>query len=516
MAFLVVLGRAFSVQIIESDFYAEQGNRRSKTRVTTEIERGEIQDRSGLTIAASVPTNDLYVVAGDYYENDENAAAILKAIGVQPHEIKNRVRLARSTELVLVKRGISAELANRLAQLKVTGFAFQRSSERVFPALPETAYLLRGATQATQRIGLESLLNSQIASTKYVREVIRDRFGRVVAESQLPSADDAPTAVRTTIDLPTQIHVHRALTSVVRANGLVAASAVVMDARTGEILALTAVHSPISDGTQEQKFVGSNVHPALLNFEPESLFWPVTLSVTLRPDVLQQAQIPTRIRGMRVSEASSFAVAGSNEIDATAFRKLAGDLALRTKPTELWRRLSASGIGRPVDPFGERGSSGRLFSADRWSVSDQAAVGAGRQVQVNVLQLLRAYGAAAGSGVAIQPKLVLSTPENGSPPSEKSLPHTVRDLLNAGGRAHLSSACDEAWSMQSRFSTFALVGSSYQRKPYIVGTAYCSSTRSSLLMGVVLEEADSHKTSRRDLAIGLLASLTSIAAGNKR
>jgi cell division protein FtsI (penicillin-binding protein 3) len=401
LAFAALVARAGWVQIVEHEFHVAQGEKRHRQMLALEAKRGPIVDRHGALLAVSLTTYEIWAEP----ERMERSAVeqLAKALALPPAQLRERLDSGRSH--VLLKRHVDAQAAGRIADLGLAGITQVPSSKRFYPEGESAAHVV-GLTDADDvgQEGIELAADQLLTGEPGEREVIRDRLGRIVSDLRpLVPAHHGQT-VRLTIDRRIQQLAFAQLKAALERHRAQAGSVVVLDAASGEILALA--NAPSFDPNARAGLTASTMRNRAVvdTFEPGSTIKPLAIATALdagkvHPDTLiETAPGRYKIGPNTIHDTSNHGTVSVAQALATSSNIALAKIALTLPPETLWTAYRQYGIGlAPPLPF-PGVAAGKLRPWQRWRPVEHATMGYGYGLSTSLLQIAQAYTALAGDG----------------------------------------------------------------------------------------------------------------------
>lgn len=401
IAFAGLVARAGWVQIVEHEFHVAQGEKRHRQTLALEAARGPIVDRQGALLAVSLTT---YEIWGEPRRIDTNAIEPLaQALEITPNRLRERLAPERTN--VLLKRHVDAQTASRIAGLGLPGITQIASAKRFYPEGESAAHVV-GLTDIDDigQEGVELAADARLAGNPGAREVIRDRLGRIVSDLHpLVPARQGQT-VRLTIDRRIQQLAFAQLKIALARHRARAGSVVVLDAATGEILALAS--APSFDPNAKAALTADAMRNRAVvdTFEPGSTIKPLAIATALdagrvRPDTpIDTAPGYYRMGKHTIHDTSNHGTVSVAQALATSSNIALAKIALSLPPETLWTTYRQYGIGiAPALPF-PGVAAGKLRPWQHWRPVEQATMGYGYGLSTSLLQMAQAYTALAGDG----------------------------------------------------------------------------------------------------------------------
>lgn len=407
LAFAALAGRAAFVQVFGNDFYKRQGEVRFARTLELPANRGRILDRNGLILASSVEAKSIWAIPEDVDKSDPKLRDLAKLLGLPPTEVKRKLAVEDKT-FVWIKRLVDEPIAKEIATLGIKGIYQQREYKRQYPEGEAAAHVV-GFTNIEDRgqEGVELAFNKQLAGRPGSRKVIKDRLGRVIEDVRdvIPPVDGPD--LQLSIDSKIQYFAYNRVREAVKANRAKAGSAIVLDAQTGEVLALA--NYPSYDPNRRVNLSGEQLRNRVLtdSFEPGSTMKPFIAALALekgmvRPTTpIQTAPGRIMIGGSMIGDAHPHEVLTVNEIIQKSSNVGVVKLAMQMHPREMWEMFAQAGFGqKPQVPF-PGAVSGRLRPYKSWRPIEQATMSYGYGLSASLFQLAQAYTIFARDGELI-------------------------------------------------------------------------------------------------------------------
>jgi len=414
---LALIGRAFYLQIVEKEFLADQGVQRQIRTIETPAYRGAILDRFGSPLAISTPVDSVWVNPSEILANLAALKTVTKKLDLDYSATVSHLKEKADKEFVYLKRQLKPEIAASVAD-GVGGVYLQREYNRYYPAGEVVSHLV-GFTDIDDQgqEGLELVYEGWLEAQPGSRRVIRNRKGAVVEELAQVKPSHSGKDVYTSIDMRLQYIAYRSLARAIQYHGAKSGSAVLLDARNGEVLAM--VNQPSYNPNQRKTMSASQQRNRALTdvFEPGSAIKPFTLAAAIdRGNYHRKSLVDTAPGWFMVSGYPVKDVRNYGKLDlASILRKSsnvgASRIALSMEPAELWQSLSDYGFGEPTGVSFPAESAGYFRHHSQWQPLDHASMGFGYGLSVTITQLARAYAVIANQGRELEISLVKKQPE---------------------------------------------------------------------------------------------------------
>jgi cell division protein FtsI/penicillin-binding protein 2 len=411
LSFGALGARTAYLQTVRAAALGKQALAQTKWNVTLPASRGTILDRVGIPLAIGAPATDVIADPMQITDRTRTAHVVAKVLGVRFRPLLRALSQPKS-QYYLVERQAPPAKAAALEKKHLTGFTFQPDERRAYPQETVAAPVLGYMGVDHPLGGLETELNAELRGRPGKEIVVRDALGQVVDTQQERPARDGRD-VFLTLDSHIQANAEQVLQTTVRQWHAKDATAIVMDPRTGAILAMAQEPGYSANDFTRAFSHGLTVDHAVNDvFEPGSVFKVVTIGGALaQHDVTPNTEftVPGSLRvadrvihdaephGTERLKVSQILQRSSNIGTVEIAEKYLGEAGLK-------RWMARFGFGRPtgIDFPGE--SPGIL--PGYWSGSTIGNVPIGQGVSVTAIQLASVYAAIANGGVWNQPHLV--------------------------------------------------------------------------------------------------------------
>ena len=400
---VVVAGRAFYLQGLNTNYLQGKGDALTNRNLTLPAHRGQVSDRNGKLLAISTPVESLWARPDELKLSGEARAQLARVLGVSPQALEKT--LARKTRGEFsVRRPVTPEQAVRIAAMGVPGLHLRREFRRYYPAGEVAAHVV-GFTNVDDlgQEGVERAYQDWLAGREGQRRIQRDRRGNTIRDLAPIRTAQMGGNLALSLDLNIQYLAHRELAAAIVALKAKGGSVVVLDAKTGEILALA--NQPIFNPNNRRNYKpGPMRNRAVIDtFEPGSTIKPFVAAAVLerglyRPDSVIDTPETWRVGAKLVRDTHPHPQLTVSEIIQKSSNVGAVKLAMSMAPQQYWDVLHRAGFGQlPGSGFpGE--TAGRLRDAATWKPVEHATMAYGYGLSVSLLQLTRAYMAFANDG----------------------------------------------------------------------------------------------------------------------
>ena len=398
VGFAGLLGRGVYLQTSQHEFLKNQGDQRFVRTLTLPASRGMITDRNGATLALSAPTESLFAMPSEMDEMPTEAQLekLSSIIEVPVASIKEK--LGKKKDFIYLKRQLSKEKADEIAALGIKGFGFQKELKRHYPMGNLFAHVI-GFTNIDGKgqEGLELSREDILRGSDGAKVVLRDNKGNIVDSLDSPR-NNAPKNGRDmvlSLDQRIQTLAYEELNKAVDYHQAKAGTVVVLDAQTGEILAL--VNSPAYDPNQPGSAGSEQRRNRAVTdmIEPGSAMKPFTIAKALDSGKVNTSQRfntnPYKIGPATVRDTHVYPSLDLRGIMQKSSNVGTSKLSAMFKPKEMYDFYHDLGVGVRVHSGFPGESAGLLRNWKRWRPIEQATMSFGYGLQLSLLQLARAY-----------------------------------------------------------------------------------------------------------------------------
>jgi cell division protein FtsI (penicillin-binding protein 3) len=401
--FMLLAARSVYLQWIDNAFLQEQGSSRYSRDLEVPAHRGRILDRFGDPLAISTPVKAIWAWPEKVEATNGQLQALSAALDLAPSALA--AKLAAGDDFVYLKRGVPPEIAARVAALGIKGVHDDDEYRRYYPAGEVMSHILgfTGDRDAGQE-GMELAQQTWLGGTPGSRRVIINRRGEVVEDVANIRSPREGRDLALSIDSRLQYLAYRELKAAVEANKAKAGGLVILDARTGEILALA--NWPSFNPNNRARVVRERMRNRALTdtFEPGSTLKPFTIAAALEAGKVQPTSVIDTSPGTltigkaTIHDAHREGALTVEQVVQKSSNVGAAKIALALPPEKMWSALSGVGFGAPLKSGFPGEVSGRLRPAKTWRPIEQATMAFGHGISVNLVQLARAYTVFATDG----------------------------------------------------------------------------------------------------------------------
>ena len=484
---LAICWRIVDLQVIDHTFLKEQGDARSMRHIPIPAHRGLITDRNGEPLAVSTPVTTLWGNPKEMQQDKSKWPALATALGQDLKAFTERLDSQANKEFIYLVRGLTPEHGQAVLDLKVPGVYGIEEFRRFYPAGDVTAHMV-GFTDLDDhgREGVELAYDDWLAGVPGKRQVIKDRRGRLIKDVQVTKNAKAGKTLALSIDLRLQYLATRELRNAIVENEAKAGSLVIMDVKTGEVLAM--VNSPTYNPNNRRTMVpaamrnraiidvfepGSTMKPSSMTTALDSGRWKPTDKVEVYPGTLQIGKYTirdvTKTEGP-ILDLTGILINSSNVGMSKVAFDVGGEAIFRTMQRVGFGQYT--GLGFP----GER--VGNLPNYREWRKAETATLSYGYGLSVTALQLVHAYGALANNG-RIVPLTILKS--DAPPDAVQAIPENTAKTLQGMLQQVIE---DPRGVYRARVPSYHVAGKSGTARKTSIGTkGYAENSYRSLFAG---------------------------------
>ena len=466
LLFLVLLGRAFYVQILQADFLQSEGNKRQIRVMELAAPRGDILDRHQRLLALSTPVNDVWVdpkVLGHYLDPARYQPALVSQ-SQQPKKHQRQLERIRAYQsayeqmldwlqvskasftpkllaasgrrFMYLKRHVLPKVGEKIRALDVPGVYVDPAYKRYYPA-GEVASHWVGFNDIDDRgiAGIEKIYNDWLQGVSGKKQVVKDRTGRVIHfVRDLQPAKTGQDLVLS-MDQDLQFFLYQALKRLQQAHQARSAMSVIVDARSGEILAMVSV--PGFNANDRNQLQG----PALRNrvvtdrLEPGSTVKPfvvakaMDLGLVTPETVIETGRGRFQVQGEAVTDTHAHGDLTVTQVLQRSSNVGVAKIALKMSAKQQWQMYHSLGFGQDTGLFLPGETLGYLKPAREWQPLDQTSTAFGYGFNINLLQLAQGYLALSHQGERLPLSVIKGQAKAQASGQQVIAPETANQVL---------------------------------------------------------------------------------------
>ena len=455
---LLLVARAYELQVLNRDFLHLQGTARQQRVVTVPAHRGTIVDRNGEPLAISTPVDSIWVDPGEFLEQPDSLYRLAQQLELDPRSLQSRLAGAEDREFVYIKRQLPPSRAVEIDKLGLPGVYLQREYRRYYPAAEVAAHVL-GFTDIDDhgQEGIELAYDDWLAGYPGSERVVRDRLGHVIEHVESIEPARPGRDLTLSIDRRLQYLAYRELKSAVQKHHAESGSLVLLDSYTGEVLAM--VNQPSFNPHKRDELRGERYRNRALTdvFEPGSTMKPFTAAAALEYKFLKATtKVDTspgwvRVGGHTIHDPRNYGPLNIQGIFRHSSNVGATKVALRMPASALWHTYNRFGFGRSTGSGFPGESIGTLNHFDQWGRLEQATMAFGYGLSVTATQLAHAYSILANGGLNLPVTLIK---QDKPPAGQRVLSAKSAHIL----RYALSSVVDEGTGHRAQVPGYRIAG----------------------------------------------------------
>ena len=409
----VLIGRVTLLQLVDRPFLQSQGDARTLRHETIPAHRGMITDRNGEPLAISTPVVTLWANPQELPEDGIQQVVLARELGISLDALQARIERFSEHEFMYLRRHMTPDDAQRVLDLRMPGVYSRPEYKRYYPA-GEVAAQILGVTNVDDQgqEGIELAYQPHLAGHTGQRRIIQDRRGRLVRELGVVKEAQPGGELVLSIDQRLQYMAYRELRSAVLENEADGGVAIMMDVRSGEVLAMANYPSYNPNNRAGLDPQGLRNQAVVDVFEPGSVMKPLAMMAVLESGEFSPDEVIDTSPGwMRIDQFTIRDIRNYGKLDFSGILEKSSNigmskLALQMPDTAIWEKYNQLGLGQAPGTGFPGESAGSLPAPIRWSRSERAALSYGYGLSVSPLQLASAYTAIANKGVRMSPSLL--------------------------------------------------------------------------------------------------------------
>lgn len=413
----VLSWRAMDLQFTNREFLQGHGTARYLRTIESRAQRGMIVDRRGVPLAISIPVDSVWAEPKTLMREKRRWPEIAEILGTTTVHLQTVVEPRLEKNFVYLKRHVSPRVADKLRSAKIPGLRLTEEQKRFYPSGEVTAHLL-GFTNVDDKgqEGIELSFERNLRANSGATQVIKDRLGRIVEQVKSVRPAVPGESITLSIDRRIQYIAYRELKAAVVGHKAVAGTMIVLDAGSGEILAL--VNQPSFNPNNREELRGEQYRNRAITdvFEPGSTIKPLTIAAALESgQFTSSTNVDTgpgvfKVGRHTITDSKNYGRLTVSGVIEKSSNVGASKIALSLDSSILWKMFRDVGFTEQTGVRLNGESVGRLADPENWQDIEKATLAFGYGMSLNALQLARAYTIFANDGM-LQP--VSITPTDG-------------------------------------------------------------------------------------------------------
>jgi cell division protein FtsI (penicillin-binding protein 3) len=434
LALATLVWRAVSLQVLDKDFLQVQGEARHMRIEELPAHRGMILDRQGEPLAVSTQVDSVWVNPQELVGVQEGITALARLLSLDRNYVQQLVAKHAEREFVYLQRHISPALAEQVRAADIPGVYLQKEYKRYYPA-GEVAAQVIGFTNIDDvgQEGLELAYGDWLRGEPGAKRVIKDGQRHTIEDVESIRRPHPGKDLVLSIDRRIQYLAYRELMAAVKEHGARAATAVVLDVRTGQILAM--VNQPSYNPNNRQRLQRETLRNRAVTdvFEPGSTMKPFIVACALEGGhYTPETTVETTPGWFRVGRNTIKDVHNYGLLDVSGVIRKSSNVGITkialSLPTEgIWSMLSNVGFGAPTQSGFPGEASGLLSSYRSWKEIETATIAFGYGISATALQLAHAYTVLASGG--IRRPVTFLHPDTAPPGQRVISEHIARQII---------------------------------------------------------------------------------------
>ena len=404
-----LVARAGYVQSINADTLSGEADKRSLRKDEILSVRGSILDRNGQLLSVSVPMSAIVadpktMLKEDALADKERINALAQEIGMSSNDLIKKIEKNSKSGYLYLARQVESNKADYIKKLNVKGVFLETEHRRFYPRVEEAAHLVGYTDIDGNGIeGIEKSFNTMLVGKDGSRTVRKDKRGNIVEHISDEKKYDAQD-VTLSIDEKLQSMVYREIKKAVSENNAESGTAVLVDVRTGEVLAMATAPSYNPNNRVGVKSELMRNRAITDTFEPGSTVKPLVVLTALQRGVVRRDEVINTgsftVSGKEIVDVAPRAQQTLDEILINSSNRGVSRLALRMPPSALMETYQNAGLGKSTD-LGLIGEQAGILNANRkrWADIERATVSYGYGITATPLQIARAYATLGSFGI---------------------------------------------------------------------------------------------------------------------
>jgi len=402
----ILLWRALYLQVMHTDFLQTQGEARHLRTLPIVAHRGMLLDRNAVPLAVSTPVDSVWLNPAQFEEEKARWQQLATILNINVADIATTLKGRMQREFVYLKRRISPNVAQQVEKLGLDGVFLQREYGRYYPTGELCAHLV-GFTNIDDvgQEGIERSFNNLLAGEAGAKQVVQGRHGQIIADVRGIKMAHPGVDIRLSIDNRLQYVALRELKAAILEHQAKSGSLVILDVNSGEVLAMVNYPTYNPNNVEEREAERIRNRAVTDVFEPGSTMKPFTLSAALESRQYQATSTIDTNPGYlmldkyKVKDSHNYGTIDLTTVLQKSSNIGAAKIGLSLSSQNLWQMFSQLGFGK-LSGSGFSGEvSGFLPPFQTWNRVKHASVSFGYGLNVNALQLARAYAVLGNNGI---------------------------------------------------------------------------------------------------------------------
>jgi cell division protein FtsI (penicillin-binding protein 3) len=449
--FLLMAGRSAQLQLVDGEFLQGQADARHLRVVQVPAHRGMITDRNGEPLAISTPVQSVWANPHELVASRADLERLARLLGIQVEQLQRLLGQRKDREFVYLRRHMAPDKAQRVVDLEIPGIYLQQEYRRYYPAGEVGAHLI-GFTDVDDRgqEGLELAYDKWLSGEPGAKRVVKDGRRHIVENLENIRSAHPGKTLALSIDRRIQYLAYRELKAAVQQQHAQSGSIVVLDSRTGEVLALA--NQPSFNPNNRKGLTTDKLRNRAMTdvFEPGSTMKPFVIAAALQSGrYVPGTQIDTspgllQVGTYTIHDMHDYGVLDLAGVIRKSSNVAASKIALALEPEDVWRSYSQAGFGVATGSGFPGEADGYLSDFHRWRDVERCTLAYGYGLSATGIQLAQAYSALANGGYRV-PVTLLRRDDSPvvkravfSPKVADSVRAMMEEVVKSGGTAPLA------------------------------------------------------------------------------
>lgn len=449
--FVVLAARSAQLQLLDGDFLQGQADARHLRVVQVPAHRGMITDRNGEPLAISTPVQSVWANPRELVAGPADLVRVAGLLDMRTEQLQRLLGQRKDREFVYLRRHLDPDKAQRVLDLDVPGVYLQQEYRRYYPAGEVAAHLI-GFTNIDDRgqEGLELAYNEWLSGQPGAKRVVKDGRRHIIENVENIRSAHPGKSLALSIDRRIQYLAYRELKAAVQQQRAKSGSVVVLDNRTGEVLALA--NQPAFNPNNRKGLSADKLRNRAMTdvFEPGSTMKPFVIAAALQSGrYLPETQIDTspgllQVGTYTIHDTHDYGVLDLTGVIRKSSNVAASKIALELDPKAVWRSYSQAGFGLATGSGFPGEADGYLSDFHRWRDVERATLSYGYGLSATGIQLARAYSALANDGYRVPVTLLrrdaaaVEKHQVYSPEVARTVRTMMEEVVKQGGTAPLA------------------------------------------------------------------------------
>ena len=404
--FLTLFSRAFYLQTMQTDFLQAKGGDITNRKEELHAYRGKILDRNNELLAASTPVETIVVNLPDLTITLDQKKRLASLLEMHQKTLSKRLN-KRGKHTIYLKRSLSPKIAGKVMALKIPGIYTLKEYDRFYPGKEASAHVVGFTSIDGDGLeGIEMYANKILSGVPGFRKVLKNRSGKIVDDLQDIQIPIDGKDIKLSVDKRLQYSSYKALEKAVEKHGALSGSSILIDAKTGEVLAMTnypSFNPNPKASSRDTEYIRNRVVTDM--FEPGSTIKPITVSAALKDNTVKPDDLINTFegfykvrKGFTVRDTKSYGLITVKEVIQKSSNIGTTQISQKLEPKYLWKVLNEYGLGKKTGIEFPGEVKGVIHHHKNWGESEQATISYGYGISSSLIQLAQAYTVFANQG----------------------------------------------------------------------------------------------------------------------